>query len=335
VKDYGKLSHQDLDQMRTGARVEVNPNKRDPLDFALWKAKKEGEPSWGSPWGEGRPGWHIECSVMSMKYLGETFDIHGGARDLIFPHHENEIVQAEGATGKQFVRYWFHTGFLNVEGEKMSKSLGNVISIRDIIAETDPLVLRLFYLQTHYRSPIDFSKKALEGARNNFERLREFLERLDQTKADKEKDEDLLKKAEETEKKFVKAMDDDFNTPEALAEVYTLIRFGNGYLDEHKRIGVKAKKAVIDTLQNLLGILGIKLTLVNTGIKDLIEKLIQKRQDLREQKDFASSDSIRAELHNIGVILKDGSDGTIWSLSEKSSKDLSGDLKKLSDKFIT
>lgn len=320
VMDYGKLSHQDRDQMMAAVRIETNPKKRDLLDFALWKAKKEGEPSWKSPWGEGRPGWHIECSAMSMKYLGETFDIHGGAQDLIFPHHENEIIQSEAATEKQFVRYWFHTGFLTVNGEKMSKSLGNVITIRDILATTEPAALRLFYLQSQYRSQIYFSREALKEAEANLKRVREFLERMDQTVPNLREDPGVLRKIQETKRAFFEAMDDDFNTPTALSEIYTLIRFGNTYLDEHKRIGKKARKAVMDTLLSLLGILGIEITLLDSKTRELVEKLIKERQALREKKEYAASDLLRKKLAELGIVLKDGKDATLWSLSKKPSK---------------
>jgi cysteinyl-tRNA synthetase len=247
--DYGKLSHRDLEELRVGARIEVDPRKRDPLDFALWKASKPGEPSWDSPWGAGRPGWHIECSAMSMKYLGETFDIHGGGGDLIFPHHENEIAQSECATGKPFARYWVHNGFVNIQAEKMSKSLGNVLTVRDLLSHHTPDALKIFLLGTHYRAPLDFSEEAITGAGRAEERFLKALEKaeIDRLQQVGSPDHDpsgvdclFVRKIREAEQEFVEAMDDDFNTPRALAVLFNLTRDINVAMKDAERESDKA-----------------------------------------------------------------------------------------------
>ncbi len=250
--EYGKLSHRDLEELRAGARVEVDPRKRDPLDFALWKASKPGEPAWDSPWGRGRPGWHIECSAMSMKYLGETFDIHGGGADLIFPHHENEIAQSECATGKPFARYWVHNGFVNIQAEKMSKSLGNVLTVRDLLSHVAPDALKLFLLGTHYRAPLDFSDEAIDGAARAGERVRIALGQVQvfrRARAPNGRssgaDRVLSHHVAEAEEEFTAAMDDDFNTPRALAAIFHLTREINVALTEAERA---PGKAILDTL---------------------------------------------------------------------------------------
>lgn len=235
-KEYGKLSGKNIDELKSGARVDVNDKKENPLDFALWKKSKENEPKWDSPWGEGRPGWHIECSAMSMKYLGESFDIHGGGEDLIFPHHENEIAQSEAATGKPFAKYWIHNGFVRINKEKMSKSLGNFFTIKDILKKYDGQTLRYFLLLTHYRSPIDFSFEGLDAAKEALNRYYNFIQRLEETDFDKKGklDEQLKQRLDSLLERFEEAMDDDFNAPKAIGEVFSTIKAFNQYLDSIK-----------------------------------------------------------------------------------------------------
>ena len=314
VKDYGKLSAQNRDQMETGRRIKINSKKHDHLDFALWKKQKQSEPAWDSPWGKGRPGWHIECTVMSMKYLGETVDIHGGARDLIFPHHENEIIQAEAVTKKQFVRYWLHTGFLTTKGEKMSKSLGNIISIKEIFENTTPTILRLFYLQAHYRSPIDFTDNAIDISKKRFERIKSFVERLEQAIVSDIDDSSFFEKAIDTKKSFFEAMDDDFNTPKALAEIDELIRVGNFYLDKYGAVSLNTKKTVSENFRLFFDLFGIKIPYLDQKSKELLNKLLEKRKKLRTQKRYTDSDDIRNNLTKLGIELKDTPDGTVWSM---------------------
>ena len=265
--DYGKLSHRDLEELRSGARVEVDERKRDPLDFALWKASKPGEPAWDSPWGRGRPGWHIECSAMSMKYLGETFDIHGGGADLIFPHHENEIAQSECATGKPFARYWIHNGFVNIHSEKMSKSLGNVLTVRDLLRHVSADALKIFLLGTHYRAPLDFSEEALTAsgrARDRFTNALAEIHRVQEFRSpsngSSHTDLPILRKIREAEQEFVEAMDDDFNTPRALGVMFNLVRDINVSLGEAERTTENALINAVclagDTLLRLGSVLG-------------------------------------------------------------------------------
>ncbi|MGH7410645.1 MAG: cysteine--tRNA ligase [Candidatus Methylomirabilis sp.] len=251
--DYGKLSHRDLEELRAGARVEVDERKRDPLDFALWKASKPGEPAWSSPWGRGRPGWHIECSAMSMKYLGETFDIHGGGADLVFPHHENEIAQSESATGKPFARYWIHNGFVNIHAEKMSKSLGNVLTVRDLLNHVTPGALKIFLLGTHYRAPLDLSHDAITSAGRAEDRLltalseiRRFQEAEPPNDPSSQSDHPLLRQIRHAEREFTDAMDDDFNTPRALAAIFNLVRDINVALKDAERA---PGKVILDALR--------------------------------------------------------------------------------------
>ena len=322
---YGKLSGRTLDEMLAGARVEINPQKRHPLDFALWKKAKPNEPWWESPWGRGRPGWHLECSVMSMKYLGETLDIHGGGQDLIFPHHENEIAQSEAATDKPFAKYWIHHGFVMVNQEKMSKSLGNFFTIREVLAKFHPEALRLFFLSHHYRSPIDFSDVALKETTNALERVYLTLKRA-QDKIGKPvkfeeqalKDEPLYKQLTALENKFKEAMDDDFNTALALAHLFSGIKAINVYLEEKQPEKTLLAWAVvkIKTLGKVLGLYqsspeafltqGVSLT------KEEIQILIDKRSEARKKKDWATADTIRERLRLAGILLEDTPEGTTW-----------------------
>ena len=316
--DYGKLSHKNLEDLQAGHRdIQVTGElKEDPFDFVLWKPKKEGEPAWESPWGEGRPGWHIECSVMSKKYLGETIDIHAGGEDLIFPHHENEIAQSEAASGKEFARYWMHNGFLNIDNRKMSKSLGNFFTVRDIAQTYDLQVLRFFMLSAHYRSPLNFSEDLMEAAKNGLERIRtaaETLTRLMQAGTDAAmsvQEEALYAKAEEFRKKFEDAMEDDCNTADAVSAVFELVKFINTNSSAQNARAYLQK--LYDLLQTLCGILGIRIGQEEEILDAEIEKLIQERQEARKQKDFARADQIRDELAQKGILLKDTREGVTW-----------------------
>lgn len=324
AENYGKLSGRKFEELVAGARVEVNSEKRNPGDFALWKkASPEHIMKWPSPWGLGFPGWHIECSAMSTKYLGSTFDIHGGAMDLIFPHHENEILQSEGATGKPFVRYWLHTGFLNVSGEKMSKSLGNFITIDAMLKKVDPEVFRFFILSTHYRSPIDYSEQNLEQAKSSLGRLKATVERLEELAAEKSAGaQESAVAAKACEQKFCEAMDDDFNTPLALAALFDLAHEGNKLMDSGKLSPAEAI-AILSTFRKLGGILGVlqqpqKKETGHDLTKELVDVIAKLRAQAREKKDFAAADLIRSEMSKIGIVLEDQSDGTVrWKLVSK------------------
>jgi len=302
--DYGKLSGRDVDSMRAGARVEPGESKEDPADFALWKGAKEGEPWWESPWGPGRPGWHIECSAMSYRYLGETLDIHGGGQDLIFPHHENEIAQSESYTGTQpFVRYWLHNGWLTFGEEKMSKSLGNIITIREGLDKYGADGLRLFVLTSHYRSPLSYSEEALESGKRAAERLRlaATLPGGNGPPADVS--------VESYRQRFVEAMDDDLNTPAALAALFDLARDVNRARDEGRGIAEAQ-----GTLRELAGVLGLTLQEPEAamGAAPFIDLVVQLRNDLREAKQFEQADRVRAGLAELGITLEDGPKGTRW-----------------------
>jgi cysteinyl-tRNA synthetase len=341
---YGKLSKKPLDEMEAGARVEVNEQKKDPLDFALWKASKEGEPAWDSPWGPGRPGWHIECSAMSMKHLGETFDIHCGGMDLQFPHHENEIAQAEASTGKPFVRYWFHNGFVNVNKEKMSKSLGNFFTIKEILAAYEPEAIRLFLLSTHYRHPIDFSDQSLKDAKAALDRYYTMKEALGEAvkghHAAHYDPEVLSKAARELDAaraslaaKFHEAMDDDFNTAAVLGSVFELVREVNKATADKELLNsdVHIKDVLCnvgDTLGEVAGVLNLfgrkpedyfrtatKVDLDGKVYNDeTIGALIDERNKARASKDWKRADEIRDELLKAGIELLDGAEGTKWRI---------------------
>lgn len=333
--DYGKLSKRDIDDMIAGARIEVDKRKKNPMDFALWKSSKEGEPSWESPWGPGRPGWHIECSAMSLRHLGETIDIHGGGADLIFPHHENEIAQSEAYTGKPFAKYWVHNGFITVDKEKMSKSLGNFFTIKEILNKFDAEAIRFFLLSTHYRSPIEFSDEQLMEAEvsidryyTTVERIRDFLSQ-DNSKVRMSADEKVLEYfLREFLDKFKAAMDDDFNTALAIGNIFELVRVLNKYMDS-KPSGQKAVELITesrDRLNESGNVLNIftrtpeqwykaLIAIKNIGFKeeDIITK-IDERQKARELKDWAAADTIREELEEKGIILEDKKDGTGWKV---------------------
>jgi len=341
---YLKLSKRTLEDMQAGARIEVDERKRHPMDFALWKEAKPGEPHWQSPWGNGRPGWHIECSAMSMKFLGETFDIHGGGKDLIFPHHENEIAQAEAATGRQFVKYWLHNGFVNINSEKMSKSLGNFFTIKEVLSKYDSEVLRLFLLSAHYRSPIDFSDQNMTEAEAGMERIYSTLSRIDEALTGKsvetasmperdslnEAERELLEKTESLPDRFKEAMDDDFNTALALGNIFDIVRCANKVMDgTGSSAGTLAilfrLQAAIQEIGNILGvgnstpsaymdrIKSRRLTGLDITEEEII-KLIEERTLARKARDFKRSDEIRDLLLEKNIVLLDSAQGTVWKV---------------------
>jgi len=314
-KDYGKLSGQNIDDLEAGARVEVSEIKKNPMDFALWKFKKEGQIAWRSPWGEGRPGWHIECSAMINKHLGETIDIHAGGKDLVFPHHENEVAQSEAYTGKTLANYWMHNGYINIDNKKMSKSEGNFFTVREILEKYDPEVVRFFLLSVHYRHPVNFSRELVESAANGLERI--YTARNNMMH--------LLKTAEDTvtagelevlnsyyrhKEKFIEALDDDFNTADGIAAIFELVRDLNKDMnDESSRTYILKS---IDLLNELTGVLGL-LTKENDDLAEDLKALIEERQLARKNKDFAKSDEIRDLLLEKGIILEDTPTGVKWS----------------------
>ncbi len=309
---YGKLSHQDKDQMLGDAHPGKLEKKRDSLDFALWKSAKENEPEWDSPWGKGRPGWHIECSAMSTKYLGENFDIHGGGRDLIFPHHENEVAQSECATGKPFANYWIHNGLLTINGEKMSKSLGNYVSIKGVLERYPADVLKIFFLGAHYSHPIDFTWEKMEAAKSGYERFVVLLDKI-RRRTDgmpgirPAKDKDI----EAASQRFIEAMDGDFNTPSALGALFDLVNAANKIVDRNGDISVL--KYTENTLLELGGVLGLSFTTAASGLSDAgIQGLVDARIEAKKRKDFAEADRIRKELGAKGIILEDDKDKTYW-----------------------
>ncbi len=334
--EYGKLSKRNVEEMMAGARVEVDERKKKPLDFALWKKSKAGEPSWESPWGSGRPGWHIECTAMSIKHLGESFDIHGGGADLLFPHHENEIAQSEAYTGRPFVSYWVHNGFITIDKEKMSKSLGNFFTIKEVLDKFDPEVVRFFLLSTHYRNPIEFSDEQLREAETSIDRyyttvvrINDFLEKKCEVKKESSNAgkifEGLLLSFR---KKFEEAMDDDFNTAFALGHIFELVREANRFLD-NKPSGSKDRELLLKTKEllsearDILNIFGrtpyewylslMKIRKIGLSEKDILEK-IKDRQDARQKKDWHVADKIRKELEEKGIILEDKRERTVWKV---------------------
>jgi len=321
-KEYGKLSGKKLDELESGARVEVNVEKRDPLDFALWKKAKEGEPFWKSPWGAGRPGWHIECSVMSCKHLGETFDIHAGGHDLIFPHHENEIAQSEGATGKKFVNYWLHFGFLNIDNEKMSKSLGNFFTARDILKKYSAEAVRLAFAQTHYAGPLNFSDELLSSAEKGLEKLNNLAEKIEE-EIKIEVIDGITPEFdfEKYKNDFISSMDDDFNSPQACAVIFDFIRDVNRTISENNKINTEFYSRIKNFLQHTAeGVLGIldfsKVSTQSRGElqNELIELFIKIRTDAKKEKNFALADKIRDELKEIGISLQDSKDKTTYKI---------------------
>lgn len=317
--EYGKLSHKNLDDLRSGNRsllVSGEDQKEDPLDFVLWKPKKEGEPFWVSPWGEGRPGWHIECSVMSKKYLGEEIDIHAGGEDLIFPHHENEIAQSECCNGKIFARYWLHNGFLNIDNRKMSKSLGNFFTVREIGEQYDLQVLRFFMLSAHYRSPINFSREIMESSKNALERIvtavsnLKHLEETAKTANVTEEEKELLKEMAVYRQKFEEAMDDDLNTADAVSAIFELVKFANTHSGEAS--SAEFIKTVKDEIISLSDILGLLVDKKEDNLDAEIENLIAERQTARKARNFKRADEIRDQLLAQGIILEDTREGVKW-----------------------
>lgn len=313
---YGKLSKQNQDELEAGARIEVNSQKRHPMDFVLWKSKKEGEPGWNSPWGEGRPGWHIECSVMSNRYLGETIDIHAGGQDLAFPHHENEIAQSEARSGKTFSNYWVHNGYININNEKMSKSKGNFLTVRDISKKYDLEIVRFFMLSAHYRNPVNFSDEMLNQAKAGLERLYNAKEKLEFTisnlseSAIKDEEKELINELESYKDKFINAMEDDLNTADAVSAIFELSKFINTNVNETSSL--EFAKMCLDKFNELTGVLNI-VNKKNDDILDKdIEELIQKRADAKKNKDFKLADEIRQELLDKGIVLEDTRQGTKW-----------------------
>jgi cysteinyl-tRNA synthetase len=313
IKGYGKLSGQTIDELVAGARVEVDVKKKNPLDFALWKRAEEGEPSWSSPWGEGRPGWHIECSVMSIFALGDTIDIHGGGQDLIFPHHENEIAQSESYTGKPFVRYWLHNGLVTVEGKKMSKSLGNFITIRELFETHSPQSLRFFLLSAHYRRPLDFSKRALKDSEKGLNRIQTTIFNVKNTMTHENDNAQagFKQRIKEAKKGFRDALEDDFNVPRALAVVFDFIRELNSYtFEEPDR---KSLEEALDALKEMGHVFGLSFEKeVEPRLQELIETIIEVRYELRAQKNFAAADEVRRQMLNLGILLEDQGERTVW-----------------------
>ena len=315
---YGKLSHQPLDDLEAGARIDINEHKNDPMDFALWKAQKPGEPAWESPWGMGRPGWHIECSAMVNKYLGETIDIHSGGQDLIFPHHENEIAQSECANCKPFSNYWMHNGYININNQKMSKSLGNFFTVRDIRKKYESEVIRFFMLSAHYRNPINFADTLMEQAKSAVERVYTCLENLDFLLSNSEEKDVCEKcgvisaKLDECRQKFIDAMDDDLNTADAIAAIFDIVYLAN------TEITADAAKQVIEKAINLIHELGAVLGLFMKDTKktldEEVEELIQKRNEARAAKNWAEADAIRDKLKEMNIVLKDTPNGVQWSI---------------------
>ncbi len=313
---YGKLSKQPLEELEAGARIDVNEHKNDPMDFALWKAKKEGEPSWPSPWGEGRPGWHIECSAMANKYLGETIDLHSGGQDLIFPHHENEIAQSECANCKPFANYWMHNGYINIDGKKMSKSLGNFFTVRDIRKTYDGEIIRFFMLSAHYRSPINFADTLMEQAKSAVERVYTCIENLEfllTNAVDKPCDEALRLKLEACRGSFCAAMDDDLNTADAIAAIFDIVYTANTGITGAS--GREAIELALSLIRELGGVLGLFTKETKKSLDAEVEELIKKRTEARKNKDWAAADAIRDKLKEMNIILKDTPDGVKWSIA--------------------
>ncbi|MBP8031922.1 MAG: cysteine--tRNA ligase [Acetobacterium sp.] len=315
-KDYGKLSKQSIDDLKSGARIDVNDEKHSPLDFALWKKKKDGEPYWESPWGQGRPGWHIECSAMSKKHLGETIDIHGGGQDLIFPHHENEIAQSEGCCGKPFANYWVHNGYINIDNEKMSKSKGNFFTVRDIAKTFDLEAVRMFLLMAHYRSPVNFSEPLLQQAASALERLytakfqMAFLLENATAETATEAEQTWIDALVKYKHDFIAAMDDDINTADAIAVIFELVRDLNSNLD-----ATSSQSAIIagqNIFAELTTVLGLAVKDKETNLDAAVEDLIAQRQAARKAKDFKRADEIRDELLAQGIVLEDTREGVKW-----------------------
>ena len=312
---YGKLSHQSVDDLKIGARIETGEKKEDALDFALWKDAKPGEISWDSPWGKGRPGWHIECSVMVREILGDTIDIHAGGQDLTFPHHENEIAQSEAYTGKQFARYWMHNGYINIDNEKMSKSLGNFVLVNDIRKQIDQKVFRFYMISVHYRNPINFSQELVENAKAGLERIRtsyaNLAHRLEAAPELGDHADIWLHKIEEVKTQFVKSMDDDFNTANGIAALFELSSLANTYLME-AHTEAKVLENFMSMLKELASVLGIEMDVQKEVLDEEIDALIEERIQARQNKDFARADEIRDQLKEMNILLEDTAQGIRW-----------------------
>ena len=318
--NYGRLSGKNLDDLQSGARVEIDANKKNPLDFALWKKAKENEPYWESPWGKGRPGWHIECSAMSMKHLGQTIDIHAGGSDLIFPHHENEIAQSEASCGSEFVKYWVHFGFLNINQEKMSKSLGNFFTARDILSKYSANSIRLFFSQSHYSGPLNFNEDSLEAAEKGLEKIYNLVDKINRIKPSTESTTEF--EIERYLFAFENAMDDNFNSSQALSSVFDFIRDFNKFISKNEKLSTntlsKSKTFLNSTLQEVFGINIFDINAKTKSLEDeLIKLLIDLRMEAKQNKNYSLADNIRKRLNDLGIILEDSKEGTIYRLSNR------------------
>ena len=318
-REYGKLSKQPLEDLEAGARIDVNEHKNDAMDFALWKAQKEGEPAWESPWGMGRPGWHIECSAMANRYLGETIDIHSGGQDLIFPHHENEVAQSECANGKPFANYWMHNGYININNQKMSKSLGNFFTVRDILKQYDPEIVRFFMLSAHYRNPINFSDILMEQSKSAVERVYTCIDNLNflldnsEKRALNEREQEYSKKLDEFKQKFIDAMDDDLNTADAIAAIFEIVYASNTYLSNEEKNSQEIVDKALFTITELGSILGLFNKKPEKLLNAEIEAMIEERNQARKDKNWAKADEIRDKLKAMNIVLKDTPMGVKWS----------------------
>ena len=318
-QQYGKLSKQPIEDLESGARIDVNDEKQNPLDFALWKAQKPGEPAWESPWGMGRPGWHIECSAMANRFLGETIDIHSGGQDLIFPHHENEIAQSEAANGKPFANYWMHNGYININNQKMSKSLGNFFTVRDISEKYDYEVIRFFMLSAHYRNPINFSDLLMEQAKSSIERVYNCIENLEflitngEDRELNEKEQEFSQKLDELKQQFIDAMDDDLNTADAISTVFDIAYAANTALSTTEANAVSVCEKALLLIREIGAVLGLFEKKMERGLDAVVEELIEKRNEARKNKDWAEADRIRDELKAMNIELKDTPMGVKWT----------------------
>ncbi|WP_182201208.1 cysteine--tRNA ligase [Paraliobacillus salinarum] len=313
--DYGKLSHQSIDDLRSGARIQIGEKKQDPLDFTLWKEAKPGEIAWDSPWGKGRPGWHIECSAMAKQYLGETIDIHAGGQDLAFPHHENEIAQSEACNDQSFANYWMHNGYITIDNEKMSKSLGNFILAHDLIGKFDPQLIRFFILSVHYRNPINFNEALLENAKNGLDRIKNAYQNLTHRKKASlnltEDNEKWLNKIQQFKQEFLAEMNDDFNTANAIAVIFDITKEANLYI-QRKQTSTEVIEAFQTLLASLLQILGLQIEETQELVDGEIDRLIEQREQARKDRDFQLADQIRDQLKDKNIILEDTPQGPRW-----------------------
>ncbi len=321
-REYGKLSKQPLEDLEAGARIDVNETKRDAMDFALWKAQKEGEPAWESPWGMGRPGWHIECSAMANKYLGETIDIHSGGQDLVFPHHENEVAQSECANGKPFANYWMHNGYININNQKMSKSLGNFFTVRDILEKYDAEIVRFFMLSAHYRNPVNFSDVLMEQSKSAVERVYNCIDNLhflldnSEDRVLNEKETQYSQELDKCKQKFIDAMDDDLNTADAIASIFDIVYASNTYLSTEEKNATSVINKALEVISELGNILGLFTKSKANSLDSEIEALIEERNKARAEKNWAKADEIRDKLKEMHIVLKDTPMGVKWSYEE-------------------